>query len=312
MVRHKLSTKMETRRCRANNMNGGMNTAIIEEEKHKFSQTNNSRQDLYTTAFVTPLKTFKQNDLPWPFTAIYGSLQEAKWFRSKNETGFAVSAVCIAAIIFGSLTESTLLGLLLIFQSITVKLIPYSLITSLFFWTGAFMRKLKCTIWWRSVLCMSFTAELLAELSSRYFSLGAANLIGLAFSSILSLVLGIAKQEYASTSFLFLVAATRFVALGLVLQHAADFQTLFTYISCFFGFCLGYVLNSPNSDIYEISPDSNDVLFANKIPVIRKRRGSSVDSSVSGVSSFSAAAASRRRTSMPLLGLPNRVSAVLC
>ncbi|XP_065053831.1 cGMP-inhibited 3',5'-cyclic phosphodiesterase 3A-like isoform X1 [Rhopilema esculentum] len=297
---------METRRCRANNMNGGMNTAIIEEEKHKFSQTNNSRQDLYTTAFVTPLKTFKQNDLPWPFTAIYGSLQEAKWFRSKNETGFAVSAVCIAAIIFGSLTESTLLGLLLLFQSIAVKLIPYSLITSIFFWTGAFMRKLKCTIWWRSVLSMSFTAELLAELSSRYFSLGAANLIGLAFSSILSLVLGIAKQEYASTSFLFLVAATRFVALGLVLQHAADFQTLFTYISCFFGFCLGYVLKSSNSDIYEVSSDSNDVLFANKIPVIRKRRGSSVDSSVSGVSSFSAAAASRRRTSMPLLGLPNR------
>ena len=307
---------METRKNRCsnsgNNVNGGLNTAIIEEDKNRLS-TVMPRQDLYTTAFVTPLKSLKQNGLPWPFTALHESLQEAKILRSINETGFAVSGVCMAAIIIGSLTERTLLGFLLICQSFAIKLIPYSFFVSLFFWTGALLRKLKWILSWKLVVLLCFAVELLAELAIRYLSVSsnAANFIGLITTALLISTLIYTKAEYAVSSALALIAVTRFVAYGCFLPylgHSGEHPIIFVYLACFFGLSLGYLMNASKSGLLNDTKDSNDALFANKIPIIRKRRGSSVDSSISGVSSFSAAAASRRRTSMPLLGIPNRVS----
>lgn len=292
-------------------MNGGMNTTIIEEDKNWIGQGNNSRQELYTTAFVTPLRNFKENGLPWPFAAIFDSLQDVKWLRIKNETGFAVSAACMAAIIFGSVTERTLLNLLLISQAFAVKMIPYSLIVSLFFWTGAYMRRKKWAISWKITLCLVFAVELLSDLLSRSISLTLANLIGLAAIFLFCLVHISKSHDYATACVLFLLATTRFLGIGLLLQisnQPAGHPALLSYLACFVGFSLGYLLNS-SSQAHNSLSDTNDILFGNKIPVIRKRRGSSVDSSVSGISAFSASAAGRRRTSMPLLGLPNRVSA---
>ena len=307
---------METRKNRCsssgNNINGGLNTAIIEEDKNRLS-TMMPRQDLYTTAFVTPLKSLKKNGLPWPFTALHESLQEAKILRSINETGLAVSGVCMAAIIIGSLTENTLLGFLLICQSFAIKLIPYSFIISLFFWTGALLRKLKWILSWKLIVLLCFAVELLSELGMRYLSSKAAHLVGLVTTGLLILTLMYNKTENATSSTLALIAITRFVAFGFFLPyigHAGDHPIIFMYFACFFGLSLGYLMNASKSGLLNDATDSNDGLFTNKIPIIRKRRGSSVDSSVSGVSSFSAAAASRRRTSMPLLGIPNRVSAI--
>ena len=299
----------------SNNLNGGMSTAIIEEDKNWLGQANNSRQDLYTTAFVTPLRNFKENGLPWPFAAVFDSLQDAKWLRTKNEAGFAVSAVCMAAIIFGSLTESTLLNLLLVCQTFAIKFIPYSLVISMFFWTGLYMRKRRWSISYKSIFCAMFSAELFSEILSRYVSLNLANFIGLVGTFALSLALVSSDHNYATPSVLALVAATRFLAIGIFLQlssQGAGHPAILSYLACFTGFSLGYLLNSSASaQICDSSSDVNDIIFSNKIPVIRKRRGSSIDSSVSGTSAFSTSAASRRRTSMPLLGLPNRVSVAL-
>ena len=296
-----------------NNLNGGMNTAIIEEDKNWLGQANNSRQELYTTAFVTPLRNFKENGLPWPFAAIFDSLQDMKWFRTKNETGFTVSAVCMAAIVFGSMTQNTLLSLLVIFQSFAVKFIPYSIVISLFFWTGALMRRKKWMISWKLTFAGVFTAEFLSEIVSIYTSINLANMLGLVIAFALSSVLVYCKHDYPTSSVISIVALTRFLAVGILLQcsgEAANHPAIFSYFASMVGFSLGYLLNSSTA-LQGNSSDVNDILFSNKIPVIRKRRGSSVDSSVSGMSAFSASAAGRRRTSMPLLGLPNRVS-IIC
>ena len=291
-----------------NNLNGGMNTAIIEEDKNWSGQANSSRQDLYTTAFVTPLRNFRENGLPWPFGAISDSLQELKWFRIKSETGFAVSAVCMAAIIFGSLNERTLLKLLLLFQAFAIKFIPYSLVISLFFWTGVLMRRRERVISWKLIFSIGFVAEVISEVVWKYFSVDLANVIGLVITFVLSLALMSWKQDYCTALVVSLIAVTRFLAVGILLQQT-NHPAIFSYFACLFGFILGYLINSSAMTHSCDSPsDVNDIRFGNKIPVIRKRRGSSIDSSVSGLSTFSASAAGRRRTSMPLLGLPNRVS----
>jgi len=293
-----------------NNLNGGMNTAIIEEDKNCSGQTNSPRQELYTTAFVTPLRNFKESGLPWPFAAIFDSLQELKWCRTKNETGFAVSAVCMAAIIFGSLTERTLLNLLLIFQSFAVKFIPYSIVISLFFWTGVVMRRRKWVISWKLTFAITFVAEIISEVVSKYSTLNLANIIGLVIIFSLSAVLFSSRESYCTPLLVSLIGATRFMAIGIILQQsnqAAGHPAIFSYFASLLGFSLGYLVNSSTAThSNDTSSDGNDVRFHNKIPVIRKRRGSSIDSSISGISAFSASAASRRRTSMPLLGLPNR------
>ena len=298
-----------------NNLNGGMNTAIIEEDKNWPGLASNSRQELYTTAFVTPLRNFRENGMPWPFAAIFDSLHELKWFRTKNETGLAVSAVCMAAIIFGSLAERTLFNLLLIFQAFAVKFVPYSLVISLFFWTGVLMRRKEWVISWKLTVAIVFVAEVISEVVSKYFALNLANMIGLVMTFPLSLVVMSSRQDYCTPSVVSLIAVTRFVAIGILLQQSdqtANHPAIFSYFACLLGFALGYFINSSTTaQSCDSSSDGNDIRCSNKIPVIRKRRGSSIDSSVSGISAFSASAAGRRRTSMPLLGLPNRVSTVI-
>ena len=268
---------------------------------------------LYTTTFVTPLKKPKRNEF-WPTSIMFQRLIDVKVYQNMKETGAVVTAVCLAAIVFGSLAEPTLLNCLQMLQKITWWFLPYLLIITLFYWTGSYLQAARISFLWKHLVLFCVFVEVSSEILSRVLGGQTSNVLSLLVFPSFSLILGYLLSSNPSTFIMALVGLSRLLLFALFREKIVGglkMTIVFVHLAWNAGLYLGFLFTFKNEFVPEAA-EVNNPLLGNKIPVIRKRRGSSVDSNISsgGLSAFSATA-SRRRTSMPLLGLPNRVSGVI-
>ena len=283
------------------------------ECKEELSQTkprnmanagNNRKQDLYFTTLFSPAEHSARYHLPWPLSRIYFAIRSRK-VNVLADIGLILTGICFTTIIFVSLSQRSLFSLCEDFQIRAMKVLPFLLVLNVYYWVALTMKRWNKLFSWKYLVLACFLQELFSE-TFKFVDQITRNVLGLLVFVALNLALTF-TQNRKDFPTVFVISGTtivRFVLFGILpstLYKNQSSSPLLIYCSCFLGL---YLANMSMSLTQTVGSEPQ----CDKIPVIRRRRQSSIDSTVSSRSSFSMPG-NRRRTSMPVLG--QRVSSSL-